>query len=142
MLAAKTTPRIRPTSVPTTPMAAPTMKKMRCTAPPVAPMVRRMAMSRPLSLTSIVRLETTFNAATPTMSVRMMNMTLRSTSIAPKNWAFCCSQSTIRPRPPTTPPITARAARTASGSATTISMPVTPSPRRKYSCAALSGMNT
>ena len=50
----------------------------------VAPIVRRMAMSRPLSFTSMIRPETILNAATRTISVRIRNMTLRSTSSALK----------------------------------------------------------
>ena len=50
MLAQNSTPIRKPASVPTTPMLAPAMKKTRITAPRVAPMVRRMAMSRRLVL--------------------------------------------------------------------------------------------
>ena len=48
---------------------APVMKKTRMIAPLVAPMVRRMAMSRPLSFTSMIRPEMMFSAATSTISV-------------------------------------------------------------------------
>ncbi|MCY1312046.1 hypothetical protein D9M70_624270 [compost metagenome] len=65
-------------------MAAPVMKKMRMTDPAVAPMVRRMAMSLPLSFTSMIRPEMMFSAATRTISVRIMNITLRWTSIVEK----------------------------------------------------------
>ena len=47
--------------------------------PREAPTVRRMAMSLPLSFTSMIRPETMFSAATSTISVRIRNMTLRST---------------------------------------------------------------
>ena len=62
-----------------TPMLAPLRKKMRITMPLVAPMVRNMAMSRPLSFTSMIMLEIILNAATTMISVRIRNMTLRST---------------------------------------------------------------
>ncbi len=70
--------------VPTMPIAAPVMKKMRMIAPALAPMVRRMAISLPLSFTSMMRPEMMFSAATSTISVRIMNMTLRSTCSAEK----------------------------------------------------------
>ena len=70
--------------VPVTPIAAPVIRKMRRIAPRVAPMVRRMAMSRPLSFTSMIRPEMMLSAATSTISVRIMNMTLRSTCSAVK----------------------------------------------------------
>ncbi len=54
-------------------------------APCVAPMVRRMPMSRPLSFTSMIRLDAILNAATTTIKSRIRNMTLRSTWSAPKN---------------------------------------------------------
>ena len=71
--------RRNPASVPTTPIAAPVMRKMRMIAPCVAPMVRRMAMSWPLSFTSMIRPEMMLSAATSTISVRIRNITLRST---------------------------------------------------------------
>ena len=74
-----------PAMVPAMPMAAPVMKKTRRTEPRVAPMVRRMAMSPPLSLTSMMRPEMMFSAATRMISARIRNMTLRSTASAPKN---------------------------------------------------------
>ena len=60
------------------PMAAPVITKTRKIAPRVAPMVRMMAMSRPLSFTSMVSPEMMLSAATSTMSVRMTNITFRS----------------------------------------------------------------
>ncbi len=53
-------------------------------APRVAPIVRRIAIALPLSLTSMIWPEITLSAATSTISVRMMNMTLRSTLSASK----------------------------------------------------------
>ena len=55
---------------------------MRSIAPRVAPMVRRMAMSRPLSFTSMVSEEMMLNAATRMISVRIRNITFRSTRTA------------------------------------------------------------
>ena len=51
-------------------------------APLPAPMVRRMAMSRPLSFTSMVREVMMLNAATTMISVRIRNITFRSTRTA------------------------------------------------------------
>ena len=65
-------------------------------APRVAPMVRRMAMSRPLSFTSMIRPEMMLSVATSTISVRIMNMTLRSTCRAEKNEALRWRQSTMK----------------------------------------------
>ena len=58
---------------------APHMKKIRIIIPLVAPIVRRIAMSFPLSLTSIISPEIMLNAATIMISVRIRNITLRST---------------------------------------------------------------
>ena len=79
--------------MPTMPMLAPVMKKMRITAARVAPMVRRMAISWPLSFTSMMRPEMMLSAATSTISVRMRNMTLRSTWSAVKKVALRWRQS-------------------------------------------------
>ena len=57
-------------------------------------MVRKMAISLPLSLTSMISPETIFSAATRTISVRIRNITLRSTWSALKNVEFRCRQST------------------------------------------------
>ena len=76
-------------------MLAPVIKNTRMTAPRVAPIVRRMAMSRPLSFTSMIRPEMMLSAATSTISVRIKNMTLRSTSSAVKKVAFRWRQSVI-----------------------------------------------
>ena len=79
MLSAKDTPSASPSSVPVTPTLAPDRKKMRMIMPRVAPMVRRIAMSRPLSFTSMIRLEMMLKAATMMISDRIRNITLRST---------------------------------------------------------------
>ena len=50
-------------------------------------------MSACLSVTSITSAETTLNAATATMSSRMMNMTRFSISTARKKFAWLCVQS-------------------------------------------------
>ena len=93
MLRLTTTPRTKPASVPTVPIDAPVMKNTRMIAPRVAPMVRRIAMSWPLSFTSMVRPEMMLSAATSTISVRIRNMTLRSTSSAEKKVTLRCRQS-------------------------------------------------
>ncbi len=84
MLRETSSPRARPATVPTTPILAPLSRKMRMIMPRVAPMVRRMAMSRPLSLTSMICPEITLNAATRMTMVRIRNITLRSTATTPK----------------------------------------------------------
>ena len=90
------TPRPKPARVPISPTLAPLKKKMRMTMPRVAPMVRSTAMSRPLSFTIMIRLETMFKAATRIISARIRNMTLRSTWIALKKLELACCQSRVR----------------------------------------------
>ncbi len=59
-------------------------------------MVRRMAMSLPLSFTSMTRPEMIFEGRrTSTMRVRMMNITFRSTCSAEKKVWFRCRQSVM-----------------------------------------------
>ncbi|KAF0120719.1 MAG: hypothetical protein FD152_4059 [Xanthobacteraceae bacterium] len=53
-------------------------------------------MSRPLSFTSMISPEMMLSAATKTISVRIMNMTFRSTCSAEKKVAFRCRQSTMK----------------------------------------------
>src|SRR5579864_623998 len=65
-----------PDSVPMRPMLAPVRTKMRMTAARVAPMVRRIAMSRPFPFTIMIMPEMMLKAATRTISVRIRNMTL------------------------------------------------------------------
>ncbi len=78
------------------PIDAPVIRNTRMIEPCVAPIVRRMPMSRPLSLTSMIRLEAMLNAATSTISVRIRNITLRSTCSALKNVELRCRQSTMK----------------------------------------------
>ena len=75
-------PSAKPISVPPQPTVAPHSRKIRRIAPLPAPMVRRMAMSRPLSFTSMVSEEMMLKAATTTISVRIRNITFRSTTTA------------------------------------------------------------
>ena len=100
MFSVKTTPRTNPASVPTIPMLAPLSMKMRRIMPREAPIVRRIAMSRPLSFTIMIMLEMMLKAATTMISVRIRNITLRSISTALTRLELACCQSTIRTRPP------------------------------------------
>ena len=59
-------------------------------------MVRRIAMSEPLSFTSMIRPETMLSAATSTIKVRIRNITLRSTCNALKKVALRCRQSIMK----------------------------------------------
>ena len=63
------------------------------TAPRVAPIVRNTAIAAPLSFTSMIRDEIMLKAATRMISVRMRNMTFRSTCNALKKLEFLCFQS-------------------------------------------------
>ena len=87
-------PTKNPVSVPTTPIAAPVIRNIRMIEPCEAPMVRRIAMSLPLSFTSMIRPETMLSAATSTIMVRIRNITLRSTCSALKKVELRCRQST------------------------------------------------
>jgi predicted lysophospholipase L1 biosynthesis ABC-type transport system permease subunit len=62
------------------PTLAPDRKNMRIIIALVAPIVRNIAISRLLSFTNIIRLEIMLKAATRIISVRIKNITLRSTS--------------------------------------------------------------
>jgi hypothetical protein len=93
MFNAKLSPKINPKKVPTTPTDDPHIKKIRKTAPRVAPIVRKMAISLPLSLTNIIRLDTMLNAATHTINVKIKNITVRSTFNALNKLAFNTCQS-------------------------------------------------
>ena len=82
-----------PISVPITPISAPCTMNMRMMLAGVAPRVRRMAISACLSVTTITSVETILNAATATISMRMMNMTFFSICTARKKLAWLRVQS-------------------------------------------------
>ena len=82
------------------PIEPPAMTKMRRMAPCPAPMVRRMAMSRPLFFTSMMRPEMMFMAAIATIIIRMRRITLRSTTSAFTRLWFCCFQSVMNTSAP------------------------------------------
>ena len=82
------------------PIDAPVIRKTRMIAPRVAPMVRRIAMSLDLSFTSMIRPEMMLSAATSTISVRMRNITLRSTSRAREEGAVALAPVGQDDRPP------------------------------------------
>jgi hypothetical protein len=91
-----TSPMAKPISVPSTPIQAPHSRKIRMMAPLLAPMVRRMAMSRPLSFTSMISEEMMLKAATTMISVRIRNITFRSTCTAAKKLLLLACQSSTR----------------------------------------------
>ena len=62
-------------------------------APRVAPIVRRTAIARALSCTSMMRPEMMLSAATSTISVRMANITLLSTASTSKKLRLSWRQS-------------------------------------------------
>ncbi len=128
--------------VPDRPMAEPVIRKMRSTEPRLAPMVRRMAMSWPLSLTSMVMPETMLSAATSTISVRIMNMTLRSTSRAEKKVTLRWRQSEISTGRPAALVSRSLVVPMSSGFSTNTSMALTLSSMKKNFCASASGRKT
>ena len=93
MFSATPRPSSSPARVPITPTMAPCTMKMPMMDPGEAPRVRRMAMSARLSVTVITRVDTRLNAATATISVRMMNIMRFSSCTAANQVLFCCVQS-------------------------------------------------
>ena len=113
------------------PTAAADRKKARTIVPFPAPMVRRMAMLPRLTRTSMVKLATTFIAATSTIRVRMMNIITFSTSSAPTKRALsACQSETLRSSRPSDLRISAAIRGAALGSARSRSIELTV--RRSY----------
>ena len=86
-LSASNTPHSTPMTVPMMPMSAPCTMKIAMIDDGDAPSVRRIAMSACLSVTTITCADTMLNAATATISVRMMNITRFSICTARKKFA-------------------------------------------------------
>ena len=125
-------PSKKPMPVPRMPTLAPQSRKMRSTLPLVAPMVRSTAMSRPLSFTSMISEEMMLKAATMMISVRIRNITLRSTCTALKKLLLASCQSRMRTgRPARARRISRFTARTRVGSCTKTSTCVAASGVRK-----------
>ena len=82
-------------AVPMKPISAPCTTKIAMIDDGDAPSVRRIAMSACLSVTTITCADTMLNAATATMSVRMMNITRFSICTARKKFAWLRVQSRI-----------------------------------------------
>ena len=143
MLAQNSSPRPSPASVPTPPTAAPQSRKMRRIAPLPAPMVRRMAMSRPLSFTSMVSEEMMLKAATRMMSIRIRNITFRCTCTSSKKPLLVSCQSAMRTgRSASARRISQAASPERPGSRRKTSTWLTASGIWKKSCAAASGRKT
>ena len=144
MLAQTSRPSAAPTAVPTRPTAAADRKKARTMVRGVAPMVRRMAMLPRLTRTSMVKLATTFIAATTTIRVRMMNIITRSTCSAPTKRALRPSQSaTLRSSRPSALRSSSATRGAAAGSAMSRSIELTAwSPYSRSSCSIASGTKT
>ncbi len=70
--------------------------KTRITEPRLAPMVRRIAISRALSFTSMIRLEMMLKAATRMMRVRITNMAIFSSLRASKRFLFMLFQLRVQ----------------------------------------------
>ena len=82
---ARATPSTTPAIVPMMPVNAPHRKKTRRIDPSVRPMVRRMPISRPLFLTSMISPLVMFIDAIRTSTDRMTNITSSSMSRADRN---------------------------------------------------------
>ena len=131
-----------PAKIPNVPMVTPTVTKIFIIAARLAPIVRRMAMSRVLARTSMIREERMLNTATNTISERTTNIAIRSTSKALKRAEFIWRQSTMMPWPRTTLFKDARVSPTLSGSLTCISIMPTWSPIIRRVWASSIGMTT
>ena len=86
-LSASATPPAMPSPKPMKPISAPCTMKIAMTLEGLAPSVRRIAMSACLSVTAMTSVETMLNAATATISERMMNIMFFSIATARKKLA-------------------------------------------------------
>ena len=86
-------PNSKPANVPITPTVAPCTTKMPMMLLGLAPKVRKMAISARLSCTVITKVDTKLNAATATISVKIMNIMRFSTCTAANQVLFCRVQS-------------------------------------------------
>ena len=119
-----------------TPISAPCTMKIFMIEPGVAPRVRRMAMSACLSVTSITSVETMLNAATATISSRMMNITLFSIWTARKKLAWLRVQSETNRSAPSFAISSRATARAANRSSSFRRTPDTASPIWNSRCAS------
>ena len=87
--------------MPSEPIVTPTVTKTFIIPRRLAPMVRRIAMSRVLARTSMISEDRMLNTATRTISDRTTNIATRSTSSASNRAEFICRQSTTTPWPRT-----------------------------------------
>ena len=92
-LFARNRPPATPSSVPNTPINAPCTMNTAMTLRGVAPSVRKIAMSGCFSVTVITSVDTRLNAATATISARMMNIIRFSTCTAANQLRFWRVQS-------------------------------------------------
>ena len=88
-----------PSTIPSEPIVTPTVTNTFIMLRRLAPMVRRMAMSRVLARTSMISDDKMLNTATRTISDRTTNIATRSISSASNRAEFICCQSTITPLP-------------------------------------------
>ena len=84
MCNAMLTPLTSPSSIPINPIRVPCTMNTHITEAGDMPSVRRIAMSACLSVTTMTSVDTILNAATATISERMMNMTVFSVRTALK----------------------------------------------------------
>ena len=90
---ASSTPSVTPTTVPMMPITEPCTMNTAMTERGVAPSVRMIAISACLSCTTITSVETMLNAAMPTSSERIRNITVFSVATARKKFAWLRVQS-------------------------------------------------
>ena len=108
----------------------------------VAPIVRRIAMSRVLARTSMIRLDRMLNTATSTMIDRMTNIATRSISSASNRDELMLFQSFTTARPSNRCVTGASVSVTVSGSSVVTSIMPIASPVSSKVCASAMGMTT
>ncbi len=135
-------PSVSPSAVPSTPMVVPMVRKIRSTDCRVAPIVRKIAMSRVRVRTSMISEETMLNAATSTMIDRMTNITTRSVASASNRLAFIRCQLVTTALPATCCAKGWRICSTLSGSVVLTSIMPTASPESSNVWASAIGMTT
>ena len=135
-------PRITPSAIPNAPIVVPTVTNTLIIPRRLAPIVRRMAISRVLARTSMISDDNMLNTATSTISDSTTNIAIRSTSSASNKAEFICRQSTIWPLPFTIGWSGARISPTLSGLTVWTSTIPTLLPIIRKFCASSSGMMT
>ena len=134
-------PSAAPTPVPRVPIAAPCAMKSAMMLRRVAPMDRRMAMSRVFSVTVTIWPATMLSAATPTMKLTKSAVASFSSQKAEKSVVFRSIQLSVENPGPSVPRMPVSSSRTANMSVALASTWLASSARPVSRCASASGMS-